>query len=368
MPGFARVDLDEARKHVAAGKADANAPAWEPIIDAFVANDRERLSIKDGLHARLAALLRLMLVEYPSHSALALAAAGDAISAEPDCFRAYDALCRVGGVSNLHGATTAGPEALARVFPTKLAAADAIPVGVREAIGREGDTRGLADALERASTPAADRGEPSWCVLAHLVRETLFVQTYRRLDFLKEWLSVPVDDFWTNAGPVVVGHRFRPFLQSLALPSKEADRILADFAGRLDRTDIEFSAAPVFHTLMRLKPPLGVEPWQFAWMHNDATVHDYSLAIENSDPKTHPVLARTLLAINPRSDLAMATLIDHDWDGVKNKVPAWEKEVGEAPALLGISGSITARPSSTTSRGRSSLVSSSNPPRAGPTR
>jgi tetratricopeptide (TPR) repeat protein len=46
-----------------------------------------------------------------------------------------------------------------------------------------------------------------------------------------------------------------------------------------------------------------------------------------------------LLEINPRSAFAMATLIEHDWDGVKDKVGAWEKELGDAaPALLGALG------------------------------
>ncbi len=34
----------------------------------------------------------------------------------------------------------------------------------------------------------------------------------------------------------------------------------------------------------------------------------------------------------------MATLIEHDWDGVKDKVPAWEKEAGEEAALQGALG------------------------------
>jgi tetratricopeptide (TPR) repeat protein len=80
--------------------------------------------------------------------------------------------------------------------------------------------------------------------------------------------------------------------------------------------------------------PEGIEAWQFAWMHNDGTVRDYSLGIEASDAKNEAVLARTLLELSPRSAFAMATLIDHDWDAVKDKVPAWEKEVGEAPAVL----------------------------------
>ena len=145
---------------------------------------------------------------------------------------------------------------------------------------------------------------------------------------------MPVDDFWAAAGPVVAGHRYRPVLEGLALPPDQAGRVLAEFAGRLDRTDLDFAAAPVFQVLARTQPQKSVEAWQFAWMHNDGTVRDYSLAIETSDPKTHPVLARTLLEINPRSAFAMAILIEHDWDGVKEKVPAWEKEVGDAPALL----------------------------------
>jgi tetratricopeptide (TPR) repeat protein len=338
LPRFARADLDEARKHAAGEGAAVPAPTWEPLIDAYVAHDRERLNIKDGAHARLAALLRLMSVEFPTHTALALGAARDVVSLAPDCFRAYDVMCRVHGVANLHRATTAGPAALAEFLPAKLGALAAIPPGVREALGRGGNLVALAEALDRAGAPADDRGEPSWSVLAHLVRETLFTQVFHRLHFLKEFLDVPVDDFWAAAGPVVAGHRYRPVLEGLALPPDEAGRILAEFAGRLDRTDLEFEAAPVFQVLARAQPPKGLEAWQFAWMHNDATVRDYSLAIETSDPKTHPVLARTLLEIDPRSAFAMAALIEHDWDGVKDKVTAWEKEVGEAPALLGALG------------------------------
>ena len=274
-----------------------------------------------------------MSVEFPAHTALALGAARDVVDLAPDCFRAYDAMCRVHGVSNLHQATTAGPAALAGSLPAKLGAVAALPPGVREALGRERDLVGWVESLERAGAPADDRGEPSWSVLAHLVRETLFAQVFHRLYFLKEFLSVPVNDFWAAAGPVVADHRYRPVLEGLALPPQEAGRVLAEFAGRLDRTDLDFSAAPVFQVLAA-QPAKSLEAWQFAWMHNDPTVRGFSLAIETSDPKTHPTLARALLETDPRSAFAMSVLIEHDWDGVKDKVPAWEKEVGDAPALL----------------------------------
>jgi tetratricopeptide (TPR) repeat protein len=334
LPTFARADLDEARRHVATQKAVIHPPDWEALIDASVANDPQRLKRKDGAHSRLACLLRLMAVEFPSGNTLALSATHDLVSLEPGCFRAYDAMCRVGGVANLHGATTEGPQALAQLLPAELGAVKGIPASVREALGREGNLVGPVEALDRAGEPAGDRGEPSWSVLAHLFRETLFVQVYHRLNFLKEFLDVPVENFWAAAAPLVAGHRYRPFLESLASPPAEAVRILNELTGRLDHSDVEFTAAPLFVELKRAQPPKAIEAWQFAWMHNDPTVRDYSLALEGSESKTHPVLARTLLTISPRSDFAMAQLIEHDWDGVKDKVPTWEKEFGEAPALL----------------------------------
>ena len=257
LPKFARADLEEARKRVPADKTPVPPPAWEPLIDAYVASDLERLKVKDGPHARLAALLRLMSVEFPSWTTLALGAGRDVIAIDADCFRAYDAICRVGGVANLHTATTAGPQALGQLLPAKLGALATAPAGVREAVGREGSLLALVEALERAGASADDRGEPSWGVLAHLVRETLFVQIYRRLHFLKGPLAVQADDFWAAARPLVAGHRYRPYLESLALPPNEAARVLAEFAGRLDRTDLEFSEFPMIQALARAAPERG---------------------------------------------------------------------------------------------------------------
>jgi hypothetical protein len=201
LPKFARANLEEARKRVPADKTAVPPPAWESLIDAYLASDLERLKIKDSRPARLAALLRLMSVEFPSRMSLALGASRDVIAT--DCFRAHDAMCRVGGVANLHTATTAGRQALGQLLPTKLGALATAPAGVREALDRRGSLLALVKALERAGAPADDRGEPSWGVLAHLVHETLFVQIYRRLHFLKGPLAVTVDDFWAAARPPI---------------------------------------------------------------------------------------------------------------------------------------------------------------------
>ena len=72
--------------------------------------------------------------------------------------------------------------------------------------------------LQRTGRP----GEPSWGVLAHLVRETRFVQTYRRLDFLRLKPLVPVDDFWDLARALSPATATALFLESLRTVAQDA--------------------------------------------------------------------------------------------------------------------------------------------------
>ena len=51
-------------------------------------------------------------------------------------------------------------------------------------------------------------------VLAHLIRETQYVQVYRRLHFMKNMWSVPVDEYWNGVKADVASHRYRPYLET----------------------------------------------------------------------------------------------------------------------------------------------------------
>ena len=71
-------------------------------------------------------------------------------------------------------------------FPQRLGGADKLPAKVREQLDEQaGGEVALVDALIKAGEPAADAGEPSWGVLGHFIRETRFIQVYRRLKFMK---------------------------------------------------------------------------------------------------------------------------------------------------------------------------------------
>ncbi len=101
-------DLDKAQE-LSRREGAPKVPAWADTIAAYCHFDLARLKGLGGSQAKLAGLLRLLAMEYPHHSNVALHAAKDVLSSDPECFRAHDVMYRVGGVSNLHIATMFAP-------------------------------------------------------------------------------------------------------------------------------------------------------------------------------------------------------------------------------------------------------------------
>jgi tetratricopeptide (TPR) repeat protein len=335
LPRDARADLDEARKQADSHTPRTAPPDWVNVIDAYIARDPDRLRLEDGPHRKLAALLRMLVYEYPTWTGAALRSARDVVALDPQCYRAHEQMCQVGGVANLHLATALGPEALSQLLPKELDALPSLPNGVRQALARSGDEPALLDALDRAGRPGGDDGEPSWGVLAHLVRETRFVQVYRRLDFLRFHLAVPAEDFWESARPEVAGHRYHRFLETFAQAPRDAARSLTALLNELDTTELECTSVPLLKVIISRDAARGTRAWMSTMSHCDAVVRDVSQLIEAA-PTTAEVLkhARALLEIDPRSAFAMLELVYFDWNANKDRVSAWLKLVGEAPPLL----------------------------------
>ncbi len=172
-----------------------------------------------------------------------LPAARLVLARDPECYRACDAMCRVPGVANLHEATAIGPQALDGVFPRRLKSlAPVLPEPVRAQFDKaEGTSPALLAALDAGGDPATDDGEPSWSVLAHLVRETRFIQVYRRMFFMARVWSVPIDDEWPALAPTVEKHRYRPFLDLFVLPPQQGRASVGRFAQQADLSDLELS-------------------------------------------------------------------------------------------------------------------------------
>ncbi len=124
------------------------------------------MNVSTGPLSPLAALLRLMVVEYPVMPDLTLLAAKDVLNLVPDCYRAHESMCRVGGVSNLHEATTAGPAIFARTTKQELLALETLPSSIKTHFENpEGDETTVWKLLDQAgepgATPASHRGRCS---------------------------------------------------------------------------------------------------------------------------------------------------------------------------------------------------------------
>ncbi|HWE37970.1 MAG TPA: hypothetical protein VG406_15475 [Isosphaeraceae bacterium] len=326
LPAEALDTLDEMKADAAKG---GEAPPWGPVLEAYVKGDLKRLKEERGPHAKLAVLLRMLAVEFPQNTRAAVLAARDVLSADADCYRAYDVICASGGLGDRHVATEAGPAAFTRLFPVKLRSVGSLPSGVRESLDKA-DEPGAVAALAKAGAPGEDAGEPSWGSFAHLARETRFAQVARRLYFMRYAWAVPVDDYWAEVRPSVADHRDLPYLEAMALPPRELARSVPR---DLDLTDLEVSQNDLIKAMRAARHPATDSAWTMAFFHSDTVVRDISEVISNwQDRRAH--FGRNLLLTSPYNAFAMATLIESDWDHVKGDAPAWREKVGDAPALL----------------------------------
>ena len=329
----AQADITSARERA---KAESRPnPAWADLIEAYAGYDITRMNVNPGPLSSLAALLRLMVVEYPVLQDLTLLAAREVLALAPDCYRAHDAMCHVGGISNLHQATTAGPEILARTLPEKLLAIQALPATVKEHLANaEGDDPAICKLLIQAGGPGTDTGEPSWAALGGLIRETRFVQVFRRLHFMRLAWSVPVDEFWAASVSSVADHPYRPYLETMVGDRRGANRSLAHVIEHLDLANLELSSYPMLAAIFKSQHPQKLVPWEFAVRHLDYNAHDLCAVVEYSDGAARAAHAETLLKFSPQSPYARATLIENYWERAKPHIAEWEQDANKSPAIL----------------------------------
>ena len=329
----AQADITSARERA---KAESKPnPAWADLIEAYAGYDITRMNVAPGPLAPLAALLRLIVVEYPVMEDLTLLAARDVLALAPDCYRAHDAMCHVGGISNLHQATTAGPEILARTLPEKLLAIQALPAAVKEHLANaEGDDPAIGKRLIQAGEPGTDAGEPSWAALGGLIRETRFVQVFRRLHFMRLAWSVPVDEFWAASVSSVADHPYRPYLETIVGSRRGTNPSLAQVIEHLDLANLELSSYPMLAAIFKSRHPQKLVPWEFAVRHLDYNAHDLCAVVEYSDGAARAAHAETLLKFSPQSPYAKATLIENYWERAKPHIAEWERDANKSPAIL----------------------------------
>ena len=363
IPWRAIEDLDEAARIVEATKSSEEPPAWLNLINAHARSDLKSYRKIEGRYSRLASLLRMFALEYPSGS-LANQAAYHVLKADPDCFRAYDLLSENQGVSVLHMSTATGPGQLLYTLPSKLKSLKGLPSGVQapldrlekilatyrkaspdanEDVAKDGEAMDLdwvkaeAEVIEALGSPVAPgdaNAEPGWGVLAHLLRETNFIQIWRRLNFMMTTWSVPVGDYWASIKPLVAHHRYLPFLELKADPSPQSEAAFAEYFKRADVSAFELGQIPLVNEVVRYSKTNGHSIWSIVYFHGDTTNRELTHGTWAGNKKQALHYANTQLRLDPHSAQAMSRLIELDWDGSKDKVNAWRRTTDESPVLL----------------------------------
>ncbi|AMV37590.1 tetratricopeptide repeat protein [Planctomyces sp. SH-PL62] len=330
--GYALKDLEAAAELDSRTPNPAPAPEWAGVLDAYLRYDLPRLDAAEGASRSLAALLKMAALEFPVHTRLLVRSAEAVVQADPDCGRAFDVICGNGALGDQHQATVLGPQAFESFFRAKLKGAADLPAPVRAALDRDADGPALVAALDDAGRPQVDADEPSWGVLAHLARETRFVQVHRRLYFMARTWNVPVDDFWNAAAPLVEGHRYRPYLA--ALTQDRGDLMaFAEFAEKLDRSDIEPTQGEFIRLALQFQSPRARYDGGVARGHGSHTARDFSLTLGDKS-SDRVARAESLLRVSPHNPYAKAMLIKHDWEKTQPKLEDWAKADGTPPAVL----------------------------------
>lgn len=340
MIGLHQRALDDIAEAESTSKSEANLekPAWVDTITTYCHFDLNRLKNIEGSQAKLASLLRLLALEFPNHSDVPLHEAKRILAMEPECFRAHEVMYRVGGVSNLHVATQVAPEVLTKIVPEKLRELATLPASVRDAIDHKARETRIMDALESAGKPGVDSGEPSWSVLGAMIRETWFVHIQHRLDFLTRWLSVPATDEWAAARPLISRHPFVPYLEALANPAPQADQAFAAAFPESWFADLEYAEEPMISRLAQGSPAKFKPAWNFAQLHMDHLVRDFSLQCDLYTKTSGTVWAHNaekILGLSPENPFAMSLVIETDFEKAKPHLAEWAKKGLDYPRILG---------------------------------
>ncbi len=335
LAGLHRFALDD----LAAAKA-LPAPAdsssdWGPLVDAYCRFDTKTLmDAKPDPDRGLAMLLAVLSVEGSWRRVRRVEVGRALLRDNPECYRVHDEICDAGGVSVLHEATLTPLTVYASEVPRRLQAMSNLPHGIQAQLDDPANEVLAAKALVQAGR-SADRGEPSWGVLGHLMDETRFVQVWRRSKFLAYELGVPAGEFVDSVRPLIADHPYRPIIESMG-----ADRARdpARYAALIREVnipvaDIEVTELHFFlDTLSAIDAPKGQDLFREASLREDSTERDLTMFLPRVSEPDKLRNARFIEDVSPFSPTARAMRIEKSWAEVEGKAGAWEEE--GSPTIL----------------------------------
>ena len=245
-------------------------------------------------------------------------------------------MCRLGEhVQNLDQPTENAPSIFIQTVPQRLRALETLPAIVRAHLDEPSVTgSALFEALGARGAPGADSGEPSWAVLGRMLRETRFVQVYRRLELRRGPLGVVAGQVLKHERGAVADHPYFLYLESLATPKDRAARVLDGLIGTLDLTNVQLRSEPMLRAIEQSGHAAARAPLALALKHVNNTAPDLAELVRSSVGREQSDSALALLEVSPHSDYARAVLIEKDWERARPHLAEWQQAADRSPVLL----------------------------------
>ena len=336
-------------------------PAWVDLIDAHCRFDLKRLEAgtDDIRYWQLARLLWFLSTNLCGEDEPTLAVAAKCLPDMPECCRLHDGMCSIKDWGSSNRTTEKWLEVTGPMLYERLKALKGLPRPAAKVLGaidtdpfpkdidedfqtRADIVRALADTGEALPAGAegnaghgaqySEEGEPSWAALGLLVRELSFAQIWRRAFCLGQISSSPgVDGFLTTSAPLLAGHPYAHYVESLAHNYDAQQAAWAKL--RIKRPDgLEIQEYPMTEYYYEKLRHDGDMLGRLLSTYPDLTVRDIYRHLKifdavgnryNPDTYRRPVFR--LLVISPYSPYARALAVDYFGELFRDKLPEWEK-------------------------------------------
>ena len=349
--------------------ADASArPSWAGLLKPLCEFRTEELlkaAKRKTADSGLALYFAFLTVERGPCAELAIRIGDQILEKQPESFRVYDSMCQMGGITTLHKLTLKGPAQLGTNLVKHLESFRDLPASVRSAIksapsappddddtdddddsdNEPGDipevcvaVPQLAKALVETGTLSAESVQPSWGVLGRMIEETLFLQIYRRVDFMKNMWAVEYGDFLKKVSPMIRTH---PYARMISAMGFEPKREIAEINDAFDSVKMNEPNLSLFSAMRRILRPTGEgsrerssKIWRFATEHADMTEWEMWQCLKFINKKDIRSSAEATMRVSPFCPLTYALLIKNDWQYSKKHADEWARLHGNQPILL----------------------------------
>ncbi len=205
-----------------------------------------------------------------------------ALQACPEAYGVYAALAAWPTLGIKRLGDDEAVEALRELAPDRIATLEGLPESVTQCLSEPVGDGSRQEAFQQVASisqalvgAAADDGEFSWGVLGRLLAEEQFVAAANLIIAAGDAVEHSREPLVAELRPLFAGHRYAPYLESLALPRNEVDAIRATLS-QIDLVDPRPCMVRLFHAAWGDPKLAGKPGWELG-----------RIAIQNS-PRTAP--------------------------------------------------------------------------------